>query len=503
MKLAEPQPEPATPPGATVSPALPEHRHGKRAWLRHHRHRLSHSIKGRLVALFVLLALATTVVFVLGSRQLLQSGWQAYARPLVTDYARLLAADLGSPPDPARARALTQRLPLAVRIEGPLVQIDTHPGHHDRHDRYRASGPETGPAATGTVKHSNSSSNNDHNQRPWRWTVQQPDGHRVSFSLLAPPDSERPRLLGWATLAALLLLTALAYAAVRRQLQPLQDITAGVQAFGAGRFDQPIAVRRRDELGELATRINHMAHSLNGMLDAKRALLLAMSHELRSPLTRARVNAELLDDSPERQALLRDLGEMRDQITALLEGERLADGHSALHTSSVDLAALAVDVAQADNLSHPLALPVRLNLAPGPWVVQADEMRLRLMLRNLLQNARRHGQETVAGTAAAVAANAAAGSPAAQPVEIFLHRTTEGRTALGVRDHGPGVPQAQLAQLARAFYRPDSARTRSSGGVGLGLYLCRLVAQAHGGELVISRAEPGLQVAAVWSASTP
>ena len=71
-----------------------------------------------------------------------------------------------------------------------------------------------------------------------------------------------------------------------------------------------------------------------------------------------------------------------------------------------------------------------------------------------------------------------------------------------VRDHGPGVPQAQLAQLAQAFVRPDSARTRTSGGVGLGLYLCRLVAQAHGGTLTLCNAQPGLEVTATWPTTT-
>ena len=440
------------------------------------------------MALFVLLALATTVVFVLGTQQFLQSGWVAYVRPLVADYAQVLAADLGSPPDPARARALTQRLPIAVHISGPLVQLDTHPGRFEhRHrpspapardtDRPRERGDD---GRTDTVVEAGT----DRDLRPWSWTVRRPDGHRISFALVAPPDAERPRLLGWATLAALLALTALAYAVVRRQLQPIHDISAGVQAFGSGRFDKPIPVHQRDELGELATRINAMAHSLNGMLDAKRALLLAMSHELRSPLTRARVNAELLDDSPEREALLRDLGEMRDQITALLEGERLADGHRALHTESVDLAALAAEAAAADEQSHAQGPAVVLQLQAGNFTVQADPTRLRLLLRNLLQNARRHGLASSAGAMAGP--------------ELFLRREADGRTALGVRDHGPGVPPAQLPQLAQAFFRPDSARTRSSGGVGLGLYLCRLVAQAHGGELRISNTQPGLQVAMVW-----
>ena len=75
-----------------------------------------------------------------------------------------------------------------------------------------------------------------------------------------------------------------------------------------------------------------------------------------------------------------------------------------------------------------------------------------------------------------------------------LTQEANGTTSLQVRDHGPGVHPDQLQRLAQAFHRPDAARTRDAGGVGLGLYLCRLVAQAHGGELIISNAGPGLRV---------
>jgi signal transduction histidine kinase len=64
-----------------------------------------------------------------------------------------------------------------------------------------------------------------------------------------------------------------------------------------------------------------------------------------------------------------------------------------------------------------------------------------------------------------------------------------------VRDHGPGVPDDQLPHLAQPFYRPDAARERATGGVGLGLYLCKLVAQAHGGSFTVRNALPGLEVA--------
>jgi signal transduction histidine kinase len=412
-----------------------------------------HSIQGRLVALFLVLALGTAAVFLLGMQQLLHGGWQNYARPLVADYVDRLAAQIGSPPDVQRAQALTQALPITVRIEGPQVQFDSHPGRRShRHDPQR----DFGAAGWGLVRST-------------------ADGHRLSFGLAAAPDASRPRLFGWITLAVLLLLTGAAYFAVRRILKPLQPISAGVAAYGAGDFSRAIRVERPDELGALAERINGMATNLSGMLDAKRTLLLAISHELRSPLTRARVNAELLDDSPERQALMRDLTEMGDLISSLLESERLAAGHRALHAEATDLPALARDV--VDGLAPPMAVTLQLASVPPKLV---DPARLRLLLRNLLENTRRH----------------AAG--AGQAPALFLRHDPDGQLALGVRDYGPGVPEAQLAPLAQAFYRPDSARTRESGGVGLGLYLCRLVAQAHGGELQLRNANPGLEVAMRW-----
>ena len=437
----------------------------KRRWL--------HSIKGRLLGLFLVLALGIATVFLLGMQRLLQSGWQAYAKPLVADYVDRLALEIGSPPDIAIARALTQRLPISVRIEGPTVQLDTTSAAARQWRENRANRQTS-------ARHGD---DEEHYSAGFGLSRSSADGHQIHFALATPPDAMRSRLFGWATLAGLLLLTALAYLTVWRLLRPLRDIGAGVEAFGRGQFDTPIPLRRRDELGDLSERINTMAASLHGMLDAKRALLLAMSHELRSPLTRARVNAELLDETPERAALLRDLGEMRDLITSLLESERLAgvaQGHGALQTESLDLASLAREVAAAQGL------PLTLQLDESIGLVQGDSTRLRLLLRNLIENARRHAAD------------------APQPPQLFLRREVDGqgapRLALGLRDHGPGVAPELLPRLAEAFYRPDSARTRSSGGVGLGLHLCRLVAQAHGGELRVRLAQPGLEAAMVWPA---
>jgi signal transduction histidine kinase len=422
------------------------------------RRRWRHSIQWRLVTVFVLLALASTLVFVLGMQRVLRAGWEGYARPLVADYVDRLAAEIGSPPDAARAQALVARLPIHVRIDGPQVRFDSHPDAPTPHHWGAAERREFGAEG-------------------WNLVRASADGHRIRFGLALPARDAQPRVFGWLTLGLLLGLTLVAYTVVRRLLRPLRPIGQGVARFGAGDFATPIPPLRRDELGELAERINAMAAGLRDRLEAKRALLLAISHELRSPLTRARVNAELVPPGEHRDALLRDLAQMRDLIDDLLESERLAQGHAALQTEAVDLAALVRELVATRFADAGLTLDLDETL--GPQAV--DPMRLRLLLRNLIDNALRHGAGAV------------------QPPRVALVRDDEsGWLRLTVRDHGAGVSEEQLAHLAEPFYRTDPARARASGGVGLGLALCRLVAQAHGGQLLVRRAAPGLEVSMRW-----
>ncbi len=420
-----------------------------KSWL----HRLGHSLRLRLLLLFLLLALAMSAAFIGGTKKAFSTGWREAVKPLLTDYVDRLAADMGSPPDAQKARLLVGRLPISVRIEGPATQFDSHPNRPS--DKWQQDNRDYGSGET--------------NQNFLKRKT--PDGHTITFGLGNMEWRRGPDMAGWLTLAMLLGLTALAFAYVRRLFKPLDDIGAGVQRFGAGNFSQPIAVRRSDELGDLAGQINTMGQEIAQMLDAKRALLLAISHELRSPLTRARLNTELLpetgDTQDQRSALLRDLAEMAQLITDLLESERLSGSHAALNLEPTDLGELVQEVVAGMSNSAPLQIKFDADLPR----LQLDRTRIKLLLRNLLDNAQRHGQG---------------------PIDLNLSRAGND-LLLTVRDHGPGIPADQLPQLGQAFFRLDTARQRSTGGVGLGLYLCRLVAMAHGGELVLENAEPGLR----------
>jgi signal transduction histidine kinase len=425
---------------------------GKRRWRR--------SLRIRLVMMFVLLALVMAVVFMGGMKRSFSTGWAEAAKPMLVDYADRLVAEIGTPPDIARAQALVARLPITIRIVGPTVNWDSNPG---------------GGNGRGGWMH-------DRDEEPWndKWFIRPTaDGHRVIFGWAPKLWKLAPRAVAWATLGALLLLVVLGYAYVSRLLRPLIDIREGAQRFGRGEFTQPIPVRRNDDLGDLAERINTMADDIQAMLDAKRGLLLALSHELRSPLTRARLNAELLPATPEgaaeREALLRDLNEMRDLISDLLESERLASPHVALQREPVDLAVLVREiVAEMAGTQN-----VHLDLAEGLPPHAVDRMRIRLLVRNLLDNALRYST----------------GAP--RPPSVSLRAAVDGKTQgveLEVRDYGPGVDEAQVDRLTEPFYRTDGARARATGGVGLGMYLCRLIAEAHGGTLTVRNAQPGLQI---------
>jgi signal transduction histidine kinase len=443
------------------------HRAEPARWHRRAHRALRHSLKLRLVALFLLLAFATTVAFVGGMQKALSVGWRDAARPLVSDYVDRLVADLGTPPSLEKARALAQRLPVEVRIAGPQVNWQSDEGTGNRlwpEARWKSWGGVDGEADAPLLA---------------RTTA---DGHRVQLGLNHRIWQDKPRRVGLVTLLLLLTLTGIAFAYVRRLLRPLDDIRDGARRFGGGEFSQPIPIRRNDELGQLASDVNAMAHSTHQMLEAKRGLLLAISHELRSPLTRARLNTELLPDSPEvqvqRHALLRDLAAMRDLVTDLLESERLGRGHAALQREPTDLGALARElVAQmaGERSATDGQTLVQLDIEEGLPMLQLDRARMRLLLRNLLDNALRHS----AGVAQA---------------PLLTVGTAQGGVNLSVRDHGTGVDEGALPHLTEPFYRPDAARERATGGVGLGLYLCKLVAQAHGAGFEVRNAQPGLEV---------
>ena len=257
------------------------------------------------------------------------------------------------------------------------------------------------------------------------------------------------------------------YLAVRRLFFPLEDIRIGTRRIGEGQLDHRIPIRRQDEFGRLSQRINRMADEVQRMLGGQRELLLSLSHELRTPLTRARLALEFIHDKDVRGHLEYDLSNMQRMITELLEGERLNTRSRELSRSRVDLNKLMADVMRGDfpNDRH----RVTLSVPPAPASAQLDvnASRLRMLVRNLVENALRY-------------------SPADGPaVEVSLEMA-DNEAIIRVQDHGPGIEPKHLEHVTHAFYRANPSRGAGTGRHGLGLYLCRLIAEAHGGSVEVA-----------------
>ncbi len=486
---------------------------GWRARCRSWRRGLAHSIKLQMVLVFLVLAVVLCGVFVVSVHRVFMVGWREAAQPLLGDYLDRMAEDLmvDERLDVARAQALTRRLPLTLCVcDGDgQVHWSSHAALQGRCQRFCAASVSghadvfagAGPAGEPCEAPGPGAG------EPGLLTRRLADGHILQFGLDEQVFGGPPVRLG-GVLAVVLGLILAAWLYARHLLRPLEGINATVARFGAGDFSAGPAPsgKREDELTALARCLDQMGQDIKHLLDAKRALLLAVSHELRSPLTRARLHAELLPETPEvlpqRDALQHDLREMTTLVEDLLERERLSGSHVALVRTSVTLPALVAEVLAALQSRHPEAASVRVHAAPGLPALTLDAARIRLMLRNVLDNALRHGGSSPGATGNAGAAAgaeqagaAATAGPRPDPGPVEVHITPrDGGVQLVVRDHGPGVSAELLQRLTEPFFRPDAARLRRTGGVGLGLHLALLVAQAHGGQLQLRLARPGLAV---------
>jgi signal transduction histidine kinase len=251
------------------------------------------------------------------------------------------------------------------------------------------------------------------------------------------------------------------YFMVNKLLDPVRLLRKGAERIRLGDLSFRVKSNRQDELGELTDSINHMADSLQSMLEAKRQLLLAISHELRTPITKAKLRLEFMPQSDEKDQLKEDIQEIELLITDLIEAERLNEEHAVLNADPTPIVAFVEGVCEQFE-SYPGGLELELPTEDREIVL--DNLRIRLLITNLVNNAIRHGE----------------GNPIVVRISFsgdFAH--------LEVEDNGEGIAGEHLLQISEPFYRADSSRQRNTGGFGLGLYLCRLIAKAHGGELII------------------
>lgn len=300
----------------------------------------------------------------------------------------------------------------------------------------------------------------------------------------------------------MLLLTACAVfsvtfgaAVAARMTTAVAELSAGAHEVSRGNFSARVAVSTNDELADLARSFNQMVTHVNTSVEqrnraesARRELIAAVSHDLRTPLTAIRAMLEALEDGVVSDAptVARYHSTMRTQIDMLsrliddlFEMSQLDAGGAQYEMALVDLASLVSGCVEGLAMSaSDRAVAVTCGSA-GDTVVRGDAAKLARVVNNLVENAVRH-------------------SPPGSTVTVTVRQGECEGVLVAVADHGSGVAVADEAFVFERFFRGEKSRSREHGGAGLGLAIARGIVEAHGGRIWHERTPGGGATFAFW-----
>jgi len=291
-----------------------------------------------------------------------------------------------------------------------------------------------------------------------------PDGAMISANVM--PEQRRPPFMGgpWmmTLLFAVISVTLLGLWAARALTAPLSSFAKAAESFSLNGAAAPLPERGPEEIRSVARALNRMRERITGLIDDRTKMLAAISHDLRTPITRMRLRSEFIEDETHRSRMLDDLDQMRSMLESVLsflrndrrlESMTLADVASTLQLITDQFGDIGRKVTY-DGPAHAMA------------TVRPDD--LHRSVTNLVENAVRFGAEAV----------------------IRL-RVSGDQLTIDVEDDGPGISDAQKQNMLEPFVRGDDARNMDEAtGFGLGLSITNAIVLAHGGTLSLHDREP-------------
>ena len=296
-----------------------------------------------------------------------------------------------------------------------------------------------------------------------------PDGSMISAKI--QPDQRRPPFWGgpWmmTLMFAIISVTLLGLWAARALTAPLSSFAKAAESFSLNGAAAPLPERGPAEIRSVARALNRMRERITALIDDRTRMLAAISHDLRTPITRMRLRSEFIEDDIHRSRMLRDLDQMRSMLESVLsflrndrklESMTLADIATTLQLVTDQFADMGHKVAY-DGPEHAMA------------TVRPDD--LHRSITNLVENAVRYGAEAT----------------------IRLRMSSDTAT-IEIEDDGPGISDLRKDVMMEPFVRGDDARNMDeTTGFGLGLSIAHAIVQAHGGELSLNDRQPhGLMV---------
>jgi signal transduction histidine kinase len=275
-----------------------------------------------------------------------------------------------------------------------------------------------------------------------------------------------PPLLWSAWLIVLVLSTTIISLLAARQLvKPIRQFAEAIQLFGTNPKAAPMDEVGPSEFRGVIAAFNVMQDRIQKLMGYRTAMLAAISHDLRTPLTRIRLRGEFIQDPVQQERLFRDVDELQQMVDgalAFFRGDAQEERITALNLPSI-VETIVDDFADQGIVIH-YSGPARLPFLGRP-------LALRRAIANVIENAVKY----------------------ATPPEVGL-TIDETQVTITVRDGGPGIPETALELVFNPFYRLEGSRNRATGGVGLGLTAARSIVREHGGEVILAnRPEGGLE----------
>lgn len=265
----------------------------------------------------------------------------------------------------------------------------------------------------------------------------------------------------WLAVATILLM-GVAILFIRNQVRSIERLADAAEAFGRGESVPRFKPHGAREVRQAATAFMAMRDRIQRHIDQRTAMLASVSHDLRTPLTRLRLELALAPPFKRQDAMRGDLDEMEHMIDEYLA---FARGEAGEDTQTVALADLLGAVAED---ARRAGAEVEVEVSPG-LTASLRPLAFKRALTNLAGNAAAHGEH----------------------VRLSARPLPSGGLEIGVEDDGPGIPEAMYEDAFRPFSRLDESRNQNRKGVGLGLAIARDVARGHGGDITLGRSDLG------------
>ncbi|MFC1881185.1 sensor histidine kinase [Thermodesulfobacteriota bacterium] len=374
----------------------------------------------------------------------------------VLQYMNYIISDLGTPPNLERARQVAEQASLRIYFEGGNQRWATASEIYDFQKAHWRSWSKNPAISIGRY-------------RGHHFVEIDHDLGRFVFGLdkNLEMDPEKGRLVV-ILLSLLTLIFVGAFLSIRWILKPVRWLDEGVREVSRGNLKHRVPVKRSDELRDLAEAFNDMTDRIRNMLHTKEQLLLDVSHELRSPLTRVKVALEFLPEGKARDSIADDISEMEKMINEILETARMHHLHADLKRQPTDLVTLLKEILPDYQDQHP---GIRLDDLPKTLVVNIDSGQIKTVFKNIISNAIKFSEAD------------------SEPVRIAVNSEPH-HVVVKIADRGIGIPVEELSFVFEPFYRVDKSRSKDTGGYGLGLSLCKTIMEAHNGKIEIT-SQPG------------